>query len=493
MTVRGRSAYPELAMIPPFPAASPLLEFCPPLFAEFSERPNRRALLNHFCNVMSHLIVFREESGNPFQQLVLPLTQKSGSVMNAIYALASAHMEHQGVDHPEKSLYFHNRAIQSLGKLIENNGKVNRNEILAAIMLLVYYEVLVQRGQSNIVAVHLKGALTVMCANPDPTDTTGAFLERAFRFYDVIAALSNGTAPLSAAPGPGCLLPFPPLGAPAASPLSNVDTLLGMATTLWPIIHRLSDLLPIKRDYDLAVRFNDAQPRIDALRAEFESAASSVETALSQWQPHLPPNFVPDGDDLTLGIPAGQNTSNSSNDTTAPGITGNTEPAHPPMSSSERARLHSILHNALAYRHSAFVYLYRTVYSYPRSHHAVQSNAHEALVHCVATVAYAGPMGALLWPLFAAACEAVATEDRSLAERAFSAIRKRQGMMNIERAWEIVQEVWRRADWADVVAGLPDEGRGRNSMYNGNFEQEEAETDLWRQVSKDMGVNIVFG
>jgi hypothetical protein len=143
LMVRTRSVYPNLAMISPFPAGSPLLEFCPPLFSEFSERPNRRALIDHFCNVLSHLIVFREESGNAFQQLVLPLTQKSLPVMNAMYALASAHLEYQGVENPEKSLFFHNRAIQGLGKLIEHNGpgKVNRNEILAAIMLLVYYEV----------------------------------------------------------------------------------------------------------------------------------------------------------------------------------------------------------------------------------------------------------------------------------------------------------------------------------------------------------------
>jgi hypothetical protein len=331
---------------------------------------------------------------------------------------------------------------------------------------------------------------------PSPTQLTPS---QAFRFYDVIAALSNGTAPLSAAPAPGCLQPFPPLGALAASPLSNVDTLLGMATTLWPIIHRLSDVMPIKRELELAVRFNDAIPKVAALRAEFESTTAAIETALSQWQPHLPPNFIPDGEDAT---PAHRSTSNSPDDTTAPCIApgapaGNTDPPPSPMSAPERARLHSILHNALAYRHSAFVYLYRTIYSYPRSHPAVQTNAHMALEHCVATVAYAGPMGALLWPLFAAACEAVSTEDRSLAERAFSAIRKRQGMMNIERSWEIVQEVWRRADWAEVVAGLPDEGRRRGSMqsmHNGNGDQQEdGEIDLWRQVSKDMGFNIVFG
>ena len=140
-TASTSSLLPDLAMIAPVPVGSPLLQFRSPVFEEFSDRPNRRALVDHFCNILSHLIVFREESGNPFQQLVLPLTRRSSPVMNSIYALASAHLEYRGVDNAEKSLVFHNRAIQGLAQLIAQNDKSNRNEILAAIMLLVYYEV----------------------------------------------------------------------------------------------------------------------------------------------------------------------------------------------------------------------------------------------------------------------------------------------------------------------------------------------------------------
>ena len=141
-TVSGfRSFHPDLAMIAPVPVRSPLAEFCVPAYLEFTDRPNRRALVDHFCSVLSHLIVFREESGNPFQQLVLPLTRRSGAVMNAIYALASAHLEYRGVTNDEKSIYFHNQAIQGLARVIEREGGVNSNELLATIMLLVYYEV----------------------------------------------------------------------------------------------------------------------------------------------------------------------------------------------------------------------------------------------------------------------------------------------------------------------------------------------------------------
>ncbi|KAI1389193.1 uncharacterized protein F4822DRAFT_272234 [Hypoxylon trugodes] len=445
---QARSLQPDLAMIAPCPVGSPTLEFVLPVFSEFSDRPNRRALVDHFCNVLSHLIVFREESGNPFQQLVLPLSHKSSPIMNAIYALASAHLEYRGIETPERSLYFHNKAIQGLARLIEQEGRVDRIELLAAIMLLVYYEVLVQRGRTSIVDGHLKGALTIMSSSQEESTPASLFLERAFRFYDVITALSLGSAPLSTAPAAGCLVPFPPLDAPASSPLSNVDTLLGMATTLWPIMHRLSNLLSLKNDIERAARENQTS-KSAVLRMEFETTSQAIETTLEQWEPCLPPNVVVQEEDVLR----------SSNGEDIP----------------EQQWLQSVLHNALAYRHSAFVYLYRTIYGYPVRREVVQKHAHAALVHCVKTVTHRGPMGALLWPLFVAACEAVSAEDRTLAQEAFIGIDQRQGMTNIGQAWKIIQEVWKRLD--DASDDSP----------------EVRETDLWRKISTEMGVNIVFG
>ncbi|KAF5680584.1 transcriptional regulatory protein pro-1 [Fusarium heterosporum] len=446
---------PSLAMIAPVTAPSPRLEFCSPVFSEFSGRTNRRALVDHFCNVLSHLIVFREESGNPFQQLVLPLCHESQPVTNAVYALASAHLEYRGVDNDEKSVYFHNKAIQGLARLIQKGAGANRNELLAAIMLLVYYEVLVQKGRSNIVDGHLKGAMTIMSNNGTATDPTGIFLERAFRFYDVIAALSFGTAPLSSAPGTNYLAPFPPLDSGGAtSPINSVDTLLGMATSLWPVIHRLSNLLALKDQLDVAVA-NEEASKIAVLRTEFEASATAIESALEDWHPVLPENSV---------------------------LSQNPEELSPEQS-TERSRLQSILSNALSYRHSAFVYLYRTIYNYPRRHPLVQRHAHISLTHCVGTVSNTGPMSALLWPLFVAACEATTLSDRDLARQTFIAINRRQGMTNIDRAWTIVQEVWRRADEEDMLQ-QQEEAMMMGARSGG---------DLWRRVSADMGVTIVFG
>jgi hypothetical protein len=117
--------------VPPFSA----VEFVMPAFAEFAPQTNRRALLDHFANVLSHLIVLREDEGNPFQQLVLPLSQKSPVVLNAVFALASAHMEHRGVRNNEKSIYFHNQAIRGLSTMIAKGCDSKRNELLAAITM----------------------------------------------------------------------------------------------------------------------------------------------------------------------------------------------------------------------------------------------------------------------------------------------------------------------------------------------------------------------
>lgn len=151
----------------------------------------------------------------------------------------------------------------------------------------------------------------------------------------------------------------------------------------------------------------------------------------------------------------------------------------------EQARLLSALNNALAYRHSGLVYLYRTIHGHSRGYHLVQKHAHISLTHCVATVSYRGPMGALLWPLFVASCEAISESDRGMARTAFKAIERRQGMTNISRAWNLVQEVWRRADILATASGLPGSDHGR--------ELDEEWSPLWRRISQDMGVTIVFG
>lgn len=334
------------------------------------------------------------------------------------------------------------------------------------------------------------------------------------------------------------------MGAPMGSPLSNVDTLLGMATTLWPIIHRLSSLPSLKAELEDAMQVEPTSCKVAVLRTELENTTDAIEAALNRWQPILPPDFSLDelapedveAADCTAGTSTASTSSSSScsSSSTGPHSPSSRRSASSPFASTDdppnRNGLHSILHNALAYRHSALVYLYRTIHGLDRMHAAVQRHAHTSLVNCEATVRAGGPMGALLWPLFVAACEAASDPDRELARRAFEGVEKRQGMLNIGRAWEIVGEVWRRADQeaglggdrsgvrgmlvgdldghVDEIARGAQEGtknqRGACStpskgyqrgpgVGNGSWRKPSKGADLWRRVSADLGVHVVFG
>jgi hypothetical protein len=240
-----------------------------------------------------------------------------------------------------------------------------------------------------------------------------------------------------------------------------------MATALWPTIHRLSNLSSLKKELEEMVRSGQMSSKVAVLRTEFETTSEAIEAVLQQWQPCLPPGFSPEEADHCLDKVDGK----------VHPLAINTSVKDP--ETAEHSRLHSIFNNVMAYRHSALVYLYRTIYGYPCPHPIVQSHTHKALVHCVATCSYQGPMVALLWPLFVAACEAVSIQDQDLARAAFLRVEQRQGMMNIKRAWDIEQEVWRRADvWEDH------DGVSRNHVGH--------RADLWREVSQDMGVDIVL-
>ncbi|KAF5674700.1 transcriptional regulatory protein pro-1 [Fusarium denticulatum] len=444
--------HPSLGLAAPGSTPSFGFNHHPTMFCKLSSRTNRRVLLHHFYHVVSHLTVFHEDCGNPFQQLLLPLCQESQAVTYAVYALASAHLEYRGVSGHERSTYFHNQAIQGLARLIQTGGGINSNELLATIMLLVYYEVLVHKNCSNVVITHLKGAMAIINNGKTINDPTSAFLDRAFLFYDVITALSFGTAPLSSAPKISYHQPLSHLNSDDETSRDTIDNVLGMATSLWPIIHRLSSLVTLKEELNVAMA-NDEISKAAVLRTKLEVSASVVENALKEWHTILPDDFVPCH--CSGEIKSGQ--------------------------SQERSRLESILNNALAYRHSALIYLYRTIYQYPRAHPLVQHHSHVSLTHC-ASVSNIGPTNALLWPLFVAACEAVSSADRELAQQAFISISRRQGMININHAWTIVNEVWRRIGKSEML-------QQQNEITMIGFGNEE----LWRTVSADMGIVVVFG
>ncbi|MCJ1293197.1 hypothetical protein MMC34_004750 [Xylographa carneopallida] len=424
------SSYPDptSAFISPTSGGSPY-DFAVPAFSDFTTRESRRGLLDHFCNVLSHLIVFKEDSGNPFRRLVLPMAHNSPPLLNAIYAISTAHLEHRGLPVEERALDLHSKALQGLANLIAHKDEGNRDEVLAVITLLLYYE-LVRSGSSTVLSSHLRGALSIMRERRARRGPTSIFLERAFKYFDVSSALSFGTSPMSGtilAPTTNDLLHHR-----ESSTMSGVDTLFGLITDLWPMLHRLASLVDVKHSLEREEMANPGQDKTTSMRAEFDSSIANIELGLHQWSPKIPASLI------ALDSPA------------------------------DDSRLQSFLNNADAYKQAALVHLYHDILSHSRSSPKIQASAKQALQHCLRVVIFSGPMAALLWPLFTAATQAIEEPDREVARTVFRHLESRQGMSNIVTGWEVCEELWRRVDAGDAEIS-------------------------WREVAQQMGREVLFG
>lgn len=250
-----------------------------------------------------------------------------------------------------------------------------------------------------------------------------------------------------------------------------------MATNFWHIIHRLSLLCELKAELQKAEACNNTT-KVTVLRTELECASHAIENVLKQWKPSIqsecqPSNSTPviiesfdyppataDSASQLLSSPTFESSDwdcdlSSLNNATTNHLT------------DPNAYILSIANNAEAYRQAALVFLYRNIHMLERSHPKVQTHVHLTLVACVRVVEWAGPMPALLWPLFISSVEAISEEDRNIAIMAFSGTERRQGMLNITRAWEIVEEVWLRGNKGEHLD--------------------------WRTICEEKGVTLIFG
>ena len=252
--------------------------------------------------------------------------------------------------------------------------------------------------------------------------------------------------------------------------MASVDTIFGLLADLWPIIHRLASLAEVKHKLDkggdqLAINSNSnnnsnnnntssSQEKVNNMRTDFETNTSSIELALLQWIPKIPASVI------TI------------------------------ENQADESRLQSILNNAEAHKQAGFVYLYRTLLhqANPRPSPKVQTHVKQALQACLRVVIFSGPMAALVWPLFTAGCEAAEDVDRNVARTVFRHLETRQGMNNIVTAWEVCEEVWRRTDDAAATAAAAAVAAGGG----GGVGVGQVEID-WRNVSDDMGREVIFG
>lgn len=206
----------------------------------------------------------------------------------------------------------------------------------------------------------------------------------------------------------------PPLDSSTwALPSANtyIDPFLGYSTTLWPWLRLLGIASDLSRQLSEARMAEPLSSLTIALQVQCVDAVKVVYTGLTSWTP--PQTYV----SFQVGSDNGQAVSCS------------------PLTKA-------CMHTALAYRHSAMVFLHQATHGSLPDALEVQEHVKLALMHCEATITSGGPVTGLLWPLFTAACDARTSRDKAAVRNMFTELQRRSGTANIERAWATVICIW---------------------------------------------------
>lgn len=327
---------------------------------------------------------------NPWRTLVWPLAQDSPALYHAISSMTAFHtsklkpsMKVEGMEHMRRS-------ILHLASGIEN---MRTDTALATTLALAFsesWDVHVSTGIE-----HLRGAkiLVNQVLTRHRQNSLGAdelvrikFLYNTWIYMNVIARLTNVDDDASD--------DFETLSWPLSEPFgvsNEVDPLMGCATTLFPLIGRVANLVRRVR--------KSATNSINVI-----SQANELKSRVEMWEPPL---FFEAPEDPT-------------------------------------SHIQDSLQTAEAYRWATLLYLHQAVPEIPSKPAA--ELAKQVLVKLATVPPSSRAIIVQIYPLLAAGCEAESAEDRAWVEERWVMMTQRMLIGNIDRCLEVVKEVWDRRD-----------------------------------------------
>ena len=327
---------------------------------------------------------------NPWRTMVWPLARDSPALYHAISSMTAFHssklqpgLRVVGMEHMRRSIRY----------LAEGLKTMRTETALATTLVLAFAESWDQHISSG--TEHLRGARILL--NQAVTQHRRhslniadfvrlKFLCNTWIYMDVIARLT-------------CLDDDDSddfdttLTNPCGPPISyqNVDPLMGCASTLFPLIGRVANLIRKVR--------TSSTNSINII-----SQANELKSALEHWQA---PSVFEAPEDPTSDID------------------------------------HS-LKTAEAYRWATLLYLHQAVPEIPCR--SAAQLAKRALMYLATVPLTSRTIIVHIYPLLAAGCEASSEEDRMWVKDRWAAMISRMLIGNLDRCWEVIQEVWNRRD-----------------------------------------------
>jgi hypothetical protein len=383
---------------------------------------------------------------NPWRTLVWPLTHDSPALYHAVISMTAFHnskdrpsLRVEGMEHMRYS-------IRSLGTAIQ---RMPATTALATTLALAFTESWDQHVSTGI--EHLKGAKILVnkalqehYKHPRKGIELARlkFLCNTWVYMDVIARLTSVDDSDSKSPDIDQMLT--PLNSSFPNNRPEIDPLMGSASTLFPLIGHAASLC--------RQVLNSAKNSISTI-----SRANELKELIERWKPS--PFY---------------------------------ETPQDPYSDIQHA-----LQTAEAYRYATLLHLHQAVPEIPSMTSA--ELARQVLIK-LATVPISSRLVIVqIYPLLAAGCEVETTEDREWVKERWESMVQRMWIGNVDRCWEVMQEVWSRRDQAAEkkrevarrrmsAVGLRGQKEGLESGHGGtSFTEILGEGDKERRYSTGSG------
>jgi hypothetical protein len=364
-----------------------------PLFSASSPEMLTLRFDQQTCGVLS---VKDGPTENPWRTLIWPLARDNSALYHAIASMTSFHfaiedpsLRIQGIDHMRTSIK----------ALADNLPEMKLETAIATTLALAFSESWDLHISTGI--NHIKGAKVLVSKalvkhrqNPFQGEDLARFkfLANTWIYMDVLARLTS----IDDDESNDFEFVFSELSDPFSSEI-QLDPLMGCASSLFPIIGRVTNLVRKVR-------------RTASNSPAMISQAMELKVALESW---MPPSFFERPED--------------------------------PSTEVEHA-----LQTAEAYRWATLLYLHQAVPEIPS---ASSAELGKKVMIYLATVPLSSRAVIIqIYPLIAAGCEAVDEEDRQWVRERWARMARRMKLGIIDRCAEVVNEVWQRRDAHETSA-----------------------------------------
>lgn len=375
--------------MPALPINSPVLSY--------GISPTDRWLLNYWGKQLSKLLSVSPQNGiaTPFQRHLTAMAYESPALRSTILSMAANHLAFASND---ASLhlqgYRHQRdAIQELQKMIQDPVKMDTEPALATVMMMQVSARLFGDEDEGNIANHLTGAKAMITGRSGGSwlvTSSARFLLSLFAYHDILSSVSRGSQPL--------------------------------------LDHEM-DFVAIEGEIQL-----ESIAKVLVVVAKISQLQHAIKTrrALSPTSPALSEDENTTGQHIQQILLAMEFVACKRGD------------------SEERI---DISLTAEAYRHAAFIYLYRTWLDIGAPNPISMEHINQCLTQLQRVDIHSPLTSAHMWPLFTAGCEAIDSTQRQFVRDRFEKLYAVKHFPSLKRVMRDIEHVWAAKDMEQQMKG----------------------------------------